>query len=278
MAGVELDSRFHVDPYDYGGKDESGERKKLDRRLYVQLLAFGGAADETPLVEALEGLRGGDVTGRAGGDTGTGGSGPGGPVGGPAAGDSSGPFEGVLYLDAHDPTGVALLSWHEDPEMLMRRMRSACATAAFASLTPKPELTMIGRTYSIGYEGDLEETLLRRPKELATKREWPWVSWYPLRRTGSFAMLDHTEQREVLGEHGKHGRAFSEAGFGRDIRLVCYGMDRNDNDFVLGLVGPSLHRVSKIVGEMRKTVHTAKYLERLGPFFVGKAVWWGDAE
>ena len=254
MAGVELDSRFHVDPYDYGGKDESGERKKLDRRLYMQLLAFGGAADETPLVEALEGLRGG------------------------AGGSGANPFEGVLYLDAHDPTGVALLSWHEDPEMLMRRMRSACATAAFASLTPKPELTMIGRTYSIGYEGDLEETLLRRPKELATKREWPWVSWYPLRRTGSFAMLDHTEQREVLGEHGKLGRAFSEAGFGRDIRLVCYGMDRNDNDFVLGLVGPSLHRVSKIVGEMRKTVHTAKYLERLGPFFVGKAVWWGDAE
>ena len=257
MASVELDSRFNVDPNDYGAKDDSGERRSADRRLYVQLLAFSGAADERPLIEALERLRAGQGEGASPGANG---------------------FEGVLYLDAHDPSGIAILSWHEDPELLMRRMRSVRATPEFSLLTYKPELSMLGRTYSIGYERDLEETLLTRPKELATNREWPWVSWYPLRRTGSFELLEHEEQRRVLGEHGKLGRAFAEAGFGRDIRLACYGMDGNDNDFVIGLVGPSLHRLSKIVGEMRKTVHTAKYLERLGPFFVGKAVWWGDAE
>lgn len=239
-------SRFRIDPRESGAPDEEGNPRKSDRRLYVQLLAYTGVRDESKLIDALNAAR-------------------------PA-------FEGVLYADAHDPRGVALLSWHEKPDGLMKHMREIARSGAFEALTARPELTMLGRTYTIGYERDLEETLITRPKQLAVKREWPWVSWYPLRRSGSFEELDHAEQRKVLGEHGRLGRAFAEEGFGRDIRLACYGMDRNDNDFVIGLTGPDLHRLSHIVGEMRKTVHTSQYLERLGPFFVGKAIWWGDPQ
>jgi chlorite dismutase len=34
-----------------------------------------------------------------------------------------------------------------------------------------------------------------------------------------------------------------------------------------------LHPLSAVVQEMRKTEQTAQYLDSLGPFFVGKAVW-----
>ena len=45
-------------------------------------------------------------------------------------------------------------------------------------------------------------------------------------------------------EHGGIGRAFGRAGYGSDIRLACYGLDKNDNDFVVGLIGPELYPLS----------------------------------
>ena len=64
-----------------------------------------------------------------------------------------------------------------------------------------------------------------------------------------------------------------DAGLVRYIRLACHGLIERDNDFVLGLIGKELFPLSRLVQEMRKTQQTALYLDRLGPFFVGRAVW-----
>ena len=132
---------------------------------------------------------------------------------------------------------------------------------------------MFGRTYSLGYEPDLEETLFGRPRRTALNPAWPWAVWYPLRRSGGFAKLSDKDQREILMEHGSIGRSFGEADFAHDIRLACFGLDTNDNDFVVGLMGKQLHPLSALVQTMRKTRQTSQFIERLGPFFVGKAVW-----
>ena len=58
-----------------------------------------------------------------------------------------------------------------------------------------------------------------------------------------------------------------------DVRLACHGLSRDDNDFVIGLLGASLHPLSVVVQRMRKTRQTSQYLARLGPFFVGRARW-----
>jgi chlorite dismutase len=50
-------------------------------------------------------------------------------------------------------------------------------------------------------------------------------------------------------------------------------VDTHDNDFVIGLCGKDLHPLSHLVQAMRKTAQTSQYLERLGPFFVGHAMW-----
>ena len=47
----------------------------------------------------------------------------------------------------------------------------------------------------------------------------------------------------------------------------------HDNDFVIGLVGRQLHPLSHLVQAMRKTTQTSQYLQTLGPFFVGHALW-----
>ncbi|RMG95135.1 MAG: hypothetical protein D6706_12770 [Chloroflexi bacterium] len=221
------------------GRGADGKPISLDRRLFMQLLAFGGCGDPAPLIEAL------------------------------AAAD----VPGVLYVDVNDPQGVALLTFAEEADFFVDWLRPFLNQPPFSELAPKSEYTMFGRTYAIGYESDLEQTLITRPKQRVCDPALPWVIWYPLRRKGDFEQLSAEEQRTILMEHGGIGRAFGRAGYGHDIRLACHGMDKHDNDFVVGLVGPQLHPLSAIVQRMRKTKQTSMYLERLGPFFVGKAVW-----
>jgi chlorite dismutase len=221
------------------GRSAEGATTSLDCRLFMQLHAYGGSRDTLALREAL---------GEAG-------------------------VSGVLYEDVNDPTGVALLTLSESPESFVSEYRAVLQASPFAELEPKPELTMLGRTYALGYEPDLEETLVERPRRRVLDPALPWAIWYPLRRAGSFEQLSRREQDTILMEHGGIGMAFGRAGLGYDIRLACHGLDRDDNDFVIGLLGPELHPLSVIVQRMRKTKQTSLHLERLGPFFVGRVAW-----
>jgi Chlorite dismutase len=220
-------------------RERGANQQTAERRLFMQLQAFGGCADAKPLVRVLEASR----------------------------------VEAVLYHDVNDPRGVAVLGMSEDPAFLVGPFRDLLNASPFGELRLKPELTMIGRTYASGFEADLDEWLLRRPRRTALNPAWPWGIWYPLRRTGSFARLSPQEQGTIIREHSVLGRAYGEADLAHDVRLACHGLDTHDNDFVIGLVGRELHPLSHLVQAMRKTVQTSQYLQGLGPFFVGHALW-----
>ncbi|MFI5350451.1 MAG: chlorite dismutase family protein, partial [Elusimicrobiota bacterium] len=111
------------------------------------------------------------------------------------------------------------------------------------------------------------------PRRVVSDPAQPWAIWYPLRRTGAFSRLPRAEQMQILKEHGTIGRQFGDAGVAADVRLACHGVDKNDNDFVIGLVGKELHPLSALVETMRPTVQTSQYIQNLGPFFVGRAIW-----
>ena len=238
---MSTETRRGPEPPDISEKGgmKGGQPQRADTRLFMQLLAFGGCADAQALADALV---------RAA-------------------------MPGVLYEDLNDPRGVALLTFNEDPAFFLDRVRPLLNEAPFASLVQKPEYTMVGRSYSIGYEPDLIDVLLQRPRRTVLNPAWPWAVWYPLRRSGRFAQLPPDEQRVILAEHGTIGMSFGAADLAHDIRLACHGLDKDDNDFVIGLIGKELYPLSAIVQAMRKTQQTALYLERLGPFFVGRAVW-----
>ena len=221
------------------GGNKNGVPQRSDDRLFMQLLVFGDCRDTRPLALALE-----------------------------ASGMTS-----VLYEDVNDPRGVALLTVAENPNDFVDRVRLLLNTDPFAPLTQKPEYTLLGRTYSLGYEPDLVDVLLHRPKRTVLNRDWRWAMWYPLRRSGRFSNLNIEEQRVILAEHGAIGMSFGAADLVHDVRLACHGLDKNDNDFIVGLIGKELFPLSAIVQTMRKTQQTSLYLERLGPFFVGRAVW-----
>ena len=213
--------------------------KVSDRRLFMQLQVFTLCTDTKPLVRALE---------------------------------ASG-HEAVLYRDGADPRGVAVLGMHEDPTFFVNGFRDLLNSEPFVGLQHRPDLAMFGRTYASGFEVDLDDWLLGRPRRTALNPTWPWAIWYPLRRSGAFARLAPQEQGAIIREHSVLGRAYGDADLAHDIRLACHGLDVNDNDFVIGLVGRDLHALSHLVQAMRKTAQTSQYLETLGPFFVGHAVW-----
>jgi chlorite dismutase len=231
--------RARIEPPDLSEKGglKEGQPQRSDERLFMQLLAFGGNTDTAALVGALR---------KAG-------------------------VEAVVYEDVNDPHGVAVLSLTSAPETFVEKVRPLLGSRT--GLTLKPEYTMLGRTYSLGYEPDLRETLLERPRRTVLNPAWRWAVWYPLRRSGKFAQLAEQEQRTILSEHGAIGMSFGAGDYAHDIRLACHGLDKCDNDFVIGLIGKDLFPLSAVVQAMRKTQQTALYLDRLGPFFVGRAVW-----
>jgi chlorite dismutase len=220
-------------------REHGANQQTFDRRLFMQLQVYTGCADTKPIIAALEASH----------------------------------AECVLYLDACDPRGIGILTVTEDPTFFVSGLRELLGAPPFVDLTRRAEFAMLGRTYSSGFEPNLEDFLLRRPRRTIGNAACPWAVWYPLRRTGAFARLAPREQGVILREHGNIGRAYGDAGLAYDIRLACNGLDVNDNDFVVGLVGPDLYPLSHLVQTMRRTIQTSEYIERLGPFFIGRACW-----
>jgi Chlorite dismutase len=218
---------------------KSGQVTSLNRRLFMKFTAFGGCPDPTAVIGAL---------------------------------DQSG-IVGALYVDANDPSGIGVIALAEDPDVFVTTLRALFNHPPFSGLTHKPEFDMLGRTYSIGYEPDLEDTLFRKPTQKILNQDTPWAIWYPLQRSKRFQTLPEDHQRRILAEHGSLARRYGAGGYAADVRLACHGLDKSDNDFIVGLIGPKLHPLSAVVQEMRKTEQTSQYLDSLGPFFIGKAVW-----
>jgi len=224
------------------GRLKDGTPIHSDRRLWVHFLAFGNASDTEDLASALA---------------------------------SSGQAA-ALYADVNDPWGVGLVRLHEDPEFFVGEGREWMQASPFSALTPKPELTMLGRTYAVGYENDLDEVLVDRPRGRILDPALPWAVWYPVKRAKAFEALHDELKHAVLMDHGHLGMPFGKANLAHDIRLACHGVDFNDNDFVIGVLAPALVNASAVVQAMRKSLQTMHHLEALGPFFAGRVVGqWG---
>ena len=220
-------------------QERGANQQATDRRLFMQLQVFTGCLDAKPLVRAFESSR----------------------------------LEAVLYQDVNDPRGVGVLAMSEDPALFATALRDVLNADPFAGLTLRGEFTMFGRTYASGFEADLDDWLLQRPRRTSLNPAWPWGIWYPLRRVGAFARLSSQEQGTIIREHSVLGRAYGDADLAHDVRLACHGLDVHDNDFVIGLIGRELHPLSHLVQAMRKTVQTAQYIQTLGPFFIGHVLW-----
>ncbi len=96
---------------------KGGAPQRFDQRLFMQLLAYGDCGDARPLAQAL----------------------------------ADAAVTGVLYEDLNDPRGAAVLALSRDPNFFVDTLRPILACDPFVRLTPRPEFTMFGRTYALGY-------------------------------------------------------------------------------------------------------------------------------
>lgn len=229
-----------VDTNEYGGKRD-GVKQALDTRLFMQLLVLrarsAGAVDAASQA-LLGGLR-----------------------------EQKTP--GVVYADTMDPWSVGLLTWSAEPADFVTKVRPIFSSASLRELEHRDDFAMIGRSYGTGHDPDLEDTLLRRPVRNVLNEHYPWHVWYPLRRKGAFAKLEPIDQSHILREHAALGMAYGQQELAHDVRLACHGLDARDNEFVIGLVGKTLHPLSHLVQAMRKTRQTSEFIAQMGPFFVG---------
>ena len=216
-----------------------GQAQTLNTRLFVQLQVFTECLDVSPVVEAVR--------------------------------DSG--LVAAVYANLNDPRGVGVVVMDEDPAAFAESFRSLLTSAPFSQLTPVPAFTMLGRTYAQGREPDLSDFLLHKVPRNVLSPDYPWAVWYPLRRTGAYNRLPRADQGKIMMEHGMLGRRYGEAGYAVDVRLECHGIDRDDNEFVIGLTGPDLLPLSKLVKDMRSTRQTSEFIQGMGPFFVGKAIY-----
>ncbi len=234
-----------VNVNEYGGKKD-GVRQEMNDRLFMQLLVFdvpaGPAHSPGAVAQALKG----HLTERK--------------------------IPAVVYADTMAPRGLGLLTWSRDPAHFIDAVRPLFDTPALAHVELRPEYGMLGRSYSTGHEPDLAYGLLERPIHNVQNEEWNWHVWYPLRRKGAFAKLEPIDQSHILREHAAIGMAYGQKELAHDIRLACHGIDAGDNEFIIGLVGKTLHPLSHLVQAMRKTRQTSEFIEKMGPFFVGRAL------
>lgn len=234
------DSEHEVDVWERT-KGYTGPAEAMNRRLFMQLLVFDCGPDQDS-DEAIQRLAE-QLTKRG--------------------------IGAVIYQDVNNPYGIGLLSFSEAPADFVDAVRPAIGESE-VDLTLNPDFTMLGRTYASGYEPNLGYWLLQRPQETVLNEAWPWAIWYPLRRSGDFEQLSPQEQGAILKEHAVIGKAYGAQDLAHDVRLACHGLDTNDNEFVLGLIGKDLHPLSHLVQSMRKTRQTSEFIVQMGPFFVGK--------
>lgn len=221
------------------GTPIDGVPQTLSKRLFIQLQVWTGIKNLDPVRELFEGC------------------------GIPSA----------IYKDTSDPKGFGVVLMSESPEDFTGELREIFHNPLFDNLKHKQEMTMMGRTYSTGREQSLEDWLLHKPKKNILNPEHKWAIWYPLRRKPEFEALSPAEQGKILMEHGMIGMAYGRTDLAHDIRLACHGLDKNDQEFVIGVVGKDLFPLSHLIQRMRRTVQTSKYIQSLGPFFVGRAFW-----
>lgn len=233
----------HIDVREHGGK-RGDEEQAIDRRLFMQLLVFRAPVGKDPhrYEEAFE------------------------------AGMKELSLSGVVYADTNDPRGFGLLTWSENPDHFVQTVRPLFRREHLRDLELLPNFTMIGRSYGSGHEQNLAHWILERPIQNVTQEDWAWAVWYPLRRSGAFEKLSPKEKGEILMEHALIGRAYGAQDLAHDVRLACHGLDANDNEFLIGLIGKNLHPLSHVVQHMRKTKQTSEYIVQMGPFFVGRRI------
>ena len=182
--------------------------------------------------------------------------------------------EGALYVDANDPQGIGLIVAAEDPGLLRDDAARAVQPPAVRGVHAqarvrhaRPHVLDRLRARSRGH------AVHEAARQDAEPRE-------PLGRVVSAAARRRSFRRcrPIISaaswpSTARSRNATAPAGMPPTCASRATASTRTTTTSSSACSARTCIRLSAVVQEMRKTEQTAQYLDSLGPFFVGKAVW-----
>ena len=170
----------------------------------------------------------------------------------------------VIYGDAGDHRGIAILSWANNPGDILDNVHALLGGKRFSALTPRPGWVMFGHV-------DGEDATAASEKVLAENASW--ATWYPVKNNAAYAGLSDDQKASSHREHGAVAAPFIEAERVSHIRLDSNGIDAEGNHHVFGLLAGDLLSISELQAGMAGTAQVAQYTEKTGPVFIGRRIW-----
>ena len=170
----------------------------------------------------------------------------------------------VIYGDAGDHRGIAILSWANNPGDILDNVHALLGGKRFSALTPRPGWVMFGHL-----SGD--DATSAPEKVLAENASW--ATWYPVKNNSAWAGLSDDKQASSHREHGSIAAPFVDAGRVAHIRLDSNGLDAEGNHHVFGLLASDLLSISELQASMAGSAQVSQYTEKTGPIFVGRRIW-----
>ena len=133
----------------------------------------------------------------------------------------------------------------ENPDVFVTALREVFVKPPLAALRLRPEFSMLGRTYGSGFEPNLEDFLLQRPRRTILGEGARWAIWYPLRRLGAFAQLQREEQGQILDRAREEADVIEGPCEGERARKADSRLGRHDRHHSVVGARPS-HRTHRL--------------------------------
>lgn len=169
--------------------------------------------------------------------------------------------KGVVTRGTYEISGFRadadlLVWWHaETPELLQAAYSHFRKTALGRACTP------VWSSMALHRPAEFNKSHI--PAFLADEEPRGYVCVYPFVRSLDWYLLDDTERREMLAEHGKMAREYPDV---RANTVACFAL--NDYEWLLAFEADELHRIVDLMRHLRGAEARRHTREEL-PFFTG---------
>ncbi|GAB3941581.1 hydrogen peroxide-dependent heme synthase [Corynebacterium tapiri] len=131
--------------------------------------------------------------------------------------------------------------------------------------------TVLGQCLEIAWIGNglhrpAEFNKSHLPSFIMGEEPGDWITVYPFIRSYDWYLLEPTDRRRILAEHGQNARAFPDV---RANTVPAFSL--GDYEWMLAFEAPELHRIVDLMHKMRYT-EARLHVREETPFFSGRRV------
>jgi chlorite dismutase len=169
----------------------------------------------------------------------------------------------VVLRGAYDVGGLradadVMLWWHGPSAESLQAAYRAVGVAVGQQLAPVWS--------QVGLHRPAEFNRSHVPAFLADERARDWVCVYPFVRSFEWYLLDESERRAMLVEHGQMGREYPDV---RANTVAAFAL--GDYEWLLAFEADELHRIVDLMRHLRAST-ARRHVREETPFFTGRRI------